>query len=470
MTKILVPFLFLAADPSPSLEEAEAALRNAAAFFHDEVATEGGYLWRYSHDLSLREGEGTARPTQIWVQPPGTPAIGEAYLAAFRATKDQRFLEYAVHAARALVHGQLRSGGWDYRVEFEPERRGRYQYRVDPPREDVRNTTTLDDDTTQAALRLLTRVDKALNFHDQEVHDAARYGLEQVLKAQYPNGAWPQRYSRFPNPGDYPVLPARYPETWPRTHPDKDYRGYYTFNDNTLADLIDTYFLAATVYAEPKYRAAALKAADFILLAQMPAPQPGWAQQYNFDMHPAWARRFEPPAITGSESRGVLMTLIQVYERTGNEKYLEPIPTALAYYRASRLPNGQLARFYELETNRPLYFTTDYELTYNDDDLPTHYAFKRGDWTGSVQRAYDRANARDNTPESTAEPPRVTGNLAQAARDAITALDDRGAWVESGALRYHEVSDVSYIIDCRTFIRNVETLSRYIAASRAQSM
>ena len=32
------------------------AMRQATRFFRTEVATEGGYLWTYKHDLSLREG------------------------------------------------------------------------------------------------------------------------------------------------------------------------------------------------------------------------------------------------------------------------------------------------------------------------------------------------------------------------------------------------------------------------------
>jgi hypothetical protein len=55
---------------------------------------------------------------------------------------------------------------------------------------------------------------------------------------------------------------------------------------------------------------------------------------------------------------------------------LEPVPRAIAYLKRSRLPDGRLARFYELRTNRPLYFTKDYKLTFSDADVPTHYAFK----------------------------------------------------------------------------------------------
>ena len=93
------------------VDEAKAGLRKACGFFRDKVSTEGGYLWRYSADLKLREGEGKATATQIWVQPPGTPSVGMAWLEAYRATGDRYYLDGAVAAAHALVRGQLYSGG-----------------------------------------------------------------------------------------------------------------------------------------------------------------------------------------------------------------------------------------------------------------------------------------------------------------------------------------------------------------------
>src|SRR5690242_5130579 len=80
---------------------------------------------------------------------------------------------------------------------------------------------------------------------------------------------------------------------------------------------------AARIYNEPKYRAVAEKGGEFILLAQMPDPQPAWAQQYDREMHPAWARAFEPPAVTGGESQGIMKTLLVLFQETGNRKYLD---------------------------------------------------------------------------------------------------------------------------------------------------
>src|SRR4051812_17820846 len=125
------------AQQSPTRDEAAAALKKAVTFFREKISAEGGYLWRYSEDLSLREGEEKATATQAWLQPPGTPAVGEAYLAAYERAKEPFLLDAAVETAHALVKGQLHSGGWGGVMEKEPPQRKRDSYCVDwgpPPR------------------------------------------------------------------------------------------------------------------------------------------------------------------------------------------------------------------------------------------------------------------------------------------------------------------------------------------------
>ncbi|MFH1719385.1 MAG: pectate lyase [Planctomycetota bacterium] len=452
-------------------DKAAETLRRATDYFRTDVSTEGGYLWRYSEDLTAREGEGEATDTTVWVQPPGTPSVGMVFLTAYEATGDPYYLSVAGDAARALVRGQLRSGGWDYRIEFEPQRRQRYAYRIDPSREGARNVSTLDDDNTQSAIRLLMRVDRALDFKDEKIHEATQFALSTLLKVQYPNGAWPQRFSAPPDPAKFPVKKAGYPDSWSWTYPNRDYRSFYTFNDNTIADTITTMLEAFETYGDARYQAAAEKAGDFILLAQMPEPQPAWAQQYDADMHPVWARKFEPPAVTGGESQGVMRILMVLYRATGKKKYIEPIPRAMEYLRSSRLPDGRLARFYELKTNRPLYFTRDdYKLTYSDADTPTHYAFKTSYGLDSIANEYERLLATDpaklKQPEKTSRP-RMSQALAARIRSIIESLDEQGRWVEPGRLINDDKDGPARrVINCQTFIANVGTLSEYLAATR----
>ncbi len=455
-----------AADPELR-QAAERALRRGVEFFHTQVGVKGGYVWRYSEDLSRREGESRVGPTTAWVQPPGTPTVGTAFLRAYEATGDLYYLEAAKTTGQALAEGQLRSGGWDYRIEFGLDR-NRYAYRAGgDPR--GKNVTTYDDDTTQAALRFLIRLDTILKQSDDRIHRVTLNGLDALLKSQYTHGAWPQRYEVFPEA--VPMKAASYPDVWSRKYPGTDYRGYYTFNDRNVDRLIETLLLAWYTYRTPAYRKAVEKAGEFILLARMPDPQPAWAQQYDQNMQPAWARKFEPPAVTGGESQSLLRTLIYLARELGDAKYLEPIPSALEYLRRSRLPDGRLARFYELRTNKPLYFTREYVLTYSDADLPTHYGFKVGDDTETIARSYERQKRQAPQGEGRQVPPpllkkaKPDPRLAAEVRKVIAAQDERGRWVEEGRLKAHGPDDPTRrILDSATFARNVETLSRYLAA------
>lgn len=456
------------ADVTP--EEIRRALVRAAEFYTRQVATHGGYVYRYSADLQKSEGEGQTTRETVWVQPPGTPTVGLALLEAWERTGEPILLDGAKAAGECLIRGQLRSGGWNDRIEFAEAVRQKVAYRIDPPAKKRQfNVSTFDDNKTQAALTFLIRLDHATKFREARLHEAVTFALDSILKNQFPNGAWGQGFETPPDPAQYPVLPASNPTSWPRKYPGGDYWWFYTFNDNAIADTIEMLFLAGEVYQSDRYRAAALQAADFILLAQLPEPQPAWAQQYDFQMHPVWARKFEPAAVSGGESQGLIRTLLDVYIETGDRKYLEPIPRALAYLKRSELADGRLARFYELQTNKPLYFTKSYELTHDDSDLPTHYGFQVPSRVDELQRQYEQtaaiaveklaARRKSRAVPKKSQPP------ASDVERVVQALDERGAWVEVGRLKYHGKADTTdRIIDSATFAKNLDLLSRAVAA------
>ncbi len=459
----------------PLVNEATAALKKAVAFFHNQIAVEGGYVYQVSEDLQFREGEGIADPKTVWVQPPGTPAVGLAMLEAYQRTGEPTLLKAATDAGHCLVRGQLQSGGWQAHIDFAPELRPKMAYRVESATtKKSKNYSSFDDDKTQSSVRFLSQLDAALEFHDPKIHESVSYALDSILKNQFPNGGWAQTYDKVPNPDSYPIRKASYPETWLRKHPGEDYWLYYTLNDNNITRTVETLFKASEIYPDPRYRQAALKGADFLLLAQMPEPQPAWSQQYNFEMQPVWARKFEPPAVSGLESQSVIKTLLNAYVESADRKYLEPIPRALEYLESSVLHDGKIARFYELQTNRPLYMNREYELTYSSDDLPTHYGFIVKNDLAKLRRDYEKVSQMNASKLDALRLAKRADSQKEVPSEAevrriIESMDSRGAWVESGKLRYHkgnEKEQVNRVITSETFIVNLNTLARYLASAR----
>lgn len=452
-------------------DDAQSALKKAATYYHANVATHGGYVYYYSVDLQQRWGEGVATRDQIFVQPPGTPAVGMALLKAYRATGDSFYLDAARDAARALVYGQLQSGGWTQTIDFDPQGSKVALYRNGKGK--GRNHTSLDDNQTQAAIQFLTHIDRALEFKDTAIHEAAGFALDALLKAQFPNGGFPQG---FTGPvAAHPVAKASYPAEWPRVWPREDYWNYYTLNDGLAGTVSETLLVAFYAYKDPRYDAAIRRIGDFLLLAQMPDPQPAWAQQYNYAMHPVWARKFEPPAISGLESEDAVRTLLKVYRFSGDRKYVEPVPRALAYLKKSRLPDGRMARYYELHTNRPLYMNRkgpDYFLTFDDTDLPAHYGWKQKTDVDQLEKELDSALALKPRPNVAVRP----AELEKQVRQILSEMDDQGRWIVtySGDRNGHDlVGQPSFkpgfrFLSSTVFNRNIETLSDYLVATRPE--
>ncbi len=445
-------------------EQAASTMRKAADFFRTKLATHGGYVYYYSADLRQRWGEGVATASQIWVQPPGTPTVGMAYLTAYKATGDRFYLDAATEAAEALIYGQLKSGGWTNCIDFDP--RGRVaQYRNG--KGGGKNYSSLDDGQTQSAIRLLVLADEALGFEHKRIHESAMLALDALLAAQFPNGAFPQVWTG--PAAKQPVVKASYPGyDWRTEGRVEDYWNMYTLNDGVPGYVAETLIEAHRVYRGEKYQAALRRLGDFLLLAQMPEPQPAWAQQYNYDAKPIWARAFEPPAISGHESQEAIETLMEIYQAAGDRKYLEPIPRALAYLKRSLLPDGRLARFYELRTNKPLYMVRRgevYTLTYDDSDVPSHYGWKFESRLDEIEARYSRLTGSAGP----AKAGRAMTDLEQQVRKIIDSLDGEGRWLST----YHgeplvgqpKFKPNQVYIASEVFSRNIETLCEYLMAT-----
>ncbi len=452
-----------AADDSADLRaQAETTLERATEFYHGKVARHGGYVYYYLVDLKRRLGEGVASDDQIWVQPPGTPTVGLAFLKAFEATGDRRYLNAATDAATALIYGQLESGAWTNCIDFDPRGKQVGQYRNGKGR--GRNFSSLDDGQSETAIRFLIAADKAHGFKHGAIHEAVTIALDALLDAQFDNGAFPQGWDEVPVKTKQPILKASFPKyDWRTEGRVKEYWDCYTLNDGLAGDVCETLIAAHRTYGDERYLGAIRRLGDFLLLSQLPEPQSGWAQQYSFEMHPIWARRFEPAAVAGRESQDALKTLLTISEYTGEKKYLEPIPRAIAWLKRSQLPDGRLARYYALESNRPLYMVRDgrdYSLTYDDSKLPSHYGWKVASEIELIESWYQRTQA--GTPSNGIG----SDDLAQRVQAIVKSLDTEGRWIStydneplSGQPKFRPGDRY---ISSAVFSDNIETLSEYL--------
>ena len=458
----------------PGEKDVFAAMKKASRFMMDEVSMKGGFVWKYSADLTERWGEVPARKTQIWVQPPGTVSIGELFLNAYRITGDTEYLDDAKRVANALVRGQHPSGGWHYFIDFDMTGVQKWYDEVASKcwgwaeYYHFYGNCTFDDDVVVSAIQFL--MDLYMTTLDSAYREPLLKALDFVLESQYPNGAWPQRY---PIKDDYPS----------NGHP--DYTPYYTFNDNVIRENILILLDAWHELGNEEYKKAAYRGMDFYLITQMPPPQAGWSEQYDLNLQPAAARSYEPKCIWSTQTTDCINEMELWYKITGNKKYLRGIPEALDWLEKSIIntdpsKNYTHARFYEIGTNKPLYVHREgtsiengrYWVDYEPVNFPGHYGMYMNFDVDAYRKEFERLNSL--TPEEAMAEytwrRRRTGvpNAGpDEAEKTLRAMDKRGAWVTEITIPaykdiVHNPPRKLQGIDTRVFIKNMSILLGYL--------
>lgn len=470
--KWILPAIFflgwptLNADDFPDEAEILAAMTKAVTFHHEQLSINGGYASSWDEETGIGYTEHRESKSLISIQPHGTTTIGLRMLRAYQVTGETVFLDAAEGAAVALATSQLSSGGWEADYEFDPEFTSKRHWRTDLERGDTdpgkrKAVSTLDDHKTTSALQFLLEFVHAEDVApSDEVARALEFGKDALLGSQFPNGGWPQRFTGPADP-NVPVVKGGIPDEWPREWPREDYGNFATLNDGNLAHIMRFLLRAHELTGETRFRDAAIRLGDFFLLAQLPEPQPAWAQQYDEQMHPVWARKFEPPAVSSVESYSAAETLLLIWQSTAEEKYRLAALAGLEWIQNSQLPDGSWARFYELETNQPLYCEADtYELTYKDDNLPTHYGFKVDDGLGrKVERLIERFQLtpeeslqKEALPKWAATWEKRAKGLRGKVRQAIESMENEGYWMDDGR------------IDAGLFVKHVGAMTDYLEA------
>ena len=232
---------------------------------------------------------------------------------------------------------------------------------------------TFDNGATIDELRFLARAFRATN--ETRYEQAFLKGLTHILKAQYPNGGFPQYYPLG-----------------------KGYHRHITYNDNVMSRILGLLrdISVSSDYAFVKtedranVQAALTKGIDCILRTQI--KQDGkltaWCAQHDVKtLEPAWGRSYEPPSISGGESVRVVRFLMSIEEPT--PEIINAVEGAVEWFRNvaihgihcedftdaegrndSRIVKdpdaGPLwARFYELNTNRPIFLDRDSVVRYS---------------------------------------------------------------------------------------------------------
>lgn len=375
----VLPFLVfglkLFAQPKMSKELVSETMLKATEFMVEDVSVNGGYVWYYMPDFSRQWGEMEAYKTMIWLQHPGTISMGHVFLDAYRVTQNEYYYKAAQKAANAIIWGQSHEGGWNYMIDFAGDRSlkqwyntiGKNGWRLEEFQHYYGNST-FDDDVTTDAARFLLRM--YLEKMDAVYKPALDKALEFILKSQYPNGGWPQRY-----PLRYDFDKQGFP----------DYSSFYTFNDDVIWENINFLMQCYLVLGQERFLDPIYRGMNFYRISQ--ASCGAWGQQINMKMEVASARTYEPAAYLPSATCENALLLIKFYQLTGDKQFLEGIPKAIKWLEETKLPKDKIEghrthpTFVDVKTNKPMYVHRKgsnvrygtYYVDDNDLDLLSHY-------------------------------------------------------------------------------------------------
>jgi PelA/Pel-15E family pectate lyase len=342
------------------------------------------------------------------------PAFGQS-ITALLSKSDQWFSSHeATRIAENVLLYQRNAGGWvksnDYFKEYSESEKQKISYAK------VRRDCTFDNDATHTELSFLARLYSATK--DNRYRDAFYRGLDLIFDAQYENGGWPQFY----------------PETdkmWSWDNSQWSPEGlehFITYNDDAIVGIL--WLLKRVAESTGGYSfvdagrsANAAKAVEkgisCILKSQFyyEGKRTAWpAQVDEVTFAPKWARTFEPPSIASRESISIIRFLMSI-ERP-DAKIISSVQSAVKWLNDVKIQNIKLqygdtttvieekrgvlhrgrrdvtivedkrasalwARFYELNTFRPVFCSRDDTVRYALADISLErrsgYAWY-GDW------------------------------------------------------------------------------------------
>lgn len=240
---------------------------------------------------------------------------------------------------------------------------------------------TFDNGATLGELRTLARAFRVTQ--DDRYRDAVLLGFDHILRAQYTNGGWPQYYP----------LSDRY-------------HRHITFNDGSMIRVME--FLTEAIHSDDfdflgaeRIDAAKLaieRGIECILKCQVVVDgvRTVWCAQHDeVTFAPAKARAYELPSLSGAESAGVLKYLMSM--DSPSKEVIDAVNDGMRWFAAAKIEGFRYkkshtepnlvadptarplwARFYEIETNRPMFCDRDGIVKYDIEEIGSE---RRGGYT-----------------------------------------------------------------------------------------
>jgi PelA/Pel-15E family pectate lyase len=253
---------------------------------------------------------------------------------------------------------------------------------------------TFDNSATTSELRFLTRAWTATK--QKKYRQAFDKGLTHILKAQYPNGGWPQYYP-----------------------PGKGYHRHITFNDNSMVRLMiflrDVANTSKFAFIDDAQKQTAYSAFDLgiqcILKCQIKVDGKltAWCAQHDeIDLRPRIARSYELESLSGAESAEILRLLMSIKKPA--PQVVRSIEAGAQWFASVKITGirqhkvkGDIriikdakasplwARFYEIPNNRPFFCGRDgvrkYDIAQIESERRNGYSWY-GNWGQRVAKDY----------------------------------------------------------------------------------
>lgn len=354
-------------------------------YFSNCHRTGGDYTWFEDNLTSSSESIKADKINAAWVfKGKWNPVLIQfnttnAFAKVYSVEKGQVAISESIDtiAEKMLVY-QRKIGGWPKALN---EVKVDYQYPLSATQakiiqaDSLRNDGTFDNEATSREIKYLVKAYAKTN--NEKYLNAAEKGIAYCLKAQNAQGGFPQYY------------------------PDaSSYRGQITYNDNAMVNVLN--ILADIVAHKNGFEHISLnfvqpcanaieKAIECIVKTQIKVDGKltAWCTQYNAKtLEPEMARKFELVSISANESVGIIRFLMRIKNPSNTVKssiiagveWLEKVRIKGYRYQdvaAPDLPDGKdrvlvadinasvWARFYEVETNKPLFSGRDSQKKYS---------------------------------------------------------------------------------------------------------